>query len=357
MQDTRGCLLELERLATDGSREKRDELLERVTDLFFLTSEQQSPAEKALFGAVIKCIAYELEVKVRTRLAERMSETDCAPHELIVKLATDVIGVARPVLEKSPVLRDEDLIHIAGEHGQDHLHAISSRTELNSAVTDALVERGNDLVLAQLAENQGAAMSSGGLRRLSERASNSSELYSALEMRTDIPKETLAEIKDKIAAQLKSELVSIASDISAEDVDEIVEERATEMNLQASGQMRYGVTWGKKKGVTEKKLSSFARARKLAYTTRCLSLMCGIPVSKVSDCILEEDMSALAVLCKSGNLKSSTFSALLRLRPSTGPDHEQVIADAIRHYDKLTTSEARRAMQSSRNRLTQADPK
>jgi uncharacterized protein (DUF2336 family) len=356
MRDTRGCLLELERLATDGSRERRDELLERVTDLFFLTSEQQSPAEKAVFGAVIKRIAYELEVKVRTRLAERLSEADCAPHELIVKLATDVIGVARPVLEKSPVLKDQDLIHIAGEHGQDHLHAISNRTELNSAVTDALVKRGNDFVLAQLAENHGAVMSSGGLKRLSERAGSSSELYSALEMRTDIPKETLAEIKGNIASRLKSELVSISSDISAEDVNEIVEERATEMNLQPADQMRYGITWGKKKGVTEKKLSSFARARKLAYTTRCLSLMCGISVSRVSDCILKDDISALAILCKSGNLKSSTFAALLQLRPPTGPDHEQIIADAIRHYEMLTTSEARRAMQSSRNRLAQADP-
>jgi len=357
MQDTRGCLLELERLATDESREMRDELLERVTDLFFITSEQQSPAERAVFGAVIERIAYELEVKVRTRLAERLSETDCAPHELIVKLATDVIGVARPVLEKSPVLRDEDLIYIAGEHGQDHLHAISNRSELNPAVTDALIQRGHDFVLAQLAENQGAEMSSGGLQRLSERAGSSSELYSAIEMRTDIPKETLAEIKGDIAARLRSELVSISPDISGEDVNEIVEERATEMNLQMAGNMRCGITWGKKKGVTEEKLSSFARARKLAYTTRCLSLMCGISVSKVSDCILGEDISALAILCKTGNLKSSTFAALLQLRPSTGPDHEQIIADAICHYDKLTAIEARRAMQSSRNRLDQADAK
>ena len=35
MRDTRECLLELERLATDGSREKRDELLERVTEPVF----------------------------------------------------------------------------------------------------------------------------------------------------------------------------------------------------------------------------------------------------------------------------------------------------------------------------------
>lgn len=351
MQDTRGCLLELEELTADGSREKRDQLLERVTDLFFLTSEQQSPAEKAIFGEVIKRIAYELEVKVRTRLAERMSEADCAPHELIVKLATDEIGVARPVLEKSPVLRDEDLIHIARILGQEHLHAISNRRELNAAVTDALVEHGNDFVLAQLAYNPGAVISSGGLECLAERAVSSSELFSALEMRTDITEETLAGMKSSIAARLKGELASISTDISAQDVDEIVEERAAEMNLQSDKQMRHGITWGKKKGVTEEKLASFARSRKLAYTTRCLSLMCGISVSKVSDCLLDEDASALAILCKSGNLKSTTFAALLQLRTATDPDHEQIMADAIRQYELLTTSEARRAMQRSRHRF------
>jgi len=210
MQDTRGCLLELERLATEGSSTKQDELLDRVTDLYFLTTEKQNASETVVFGELIERIAYVLELKSRARLAERMSESYGAPHKLIIRLATDDIGVAQPILEKSPVLRDADLVCIAAKHGQDHLHAISNRSELNPAVTDALIRRGNDFVLAQLAENQGAEMSSGGLQRLSERAGDSSELYSALEMRTDIPKETLAEIKGDIAARLRSELVSIS---------------------------------------------------------------------------------------------------------------------------------------------------
>jgi hypothetical protein len=343
-------------LAADGSREKRDELLERVTDLFFLTSEQQSPAEKAIFGEVIKRIAYELEIKARTRLAERMSEAHSAPHNLIVKLATDEIGVARPVLEKSPVLKDEDLIHIAGEHGQEYLHAISSRTELNSAVTDVIVERGNDFVLAQVAENQGAIISSVGLKRLSERAGGNSELYAALEMRTDIPKETLAEIKGNIAARLKSELATISSGITEQDIDEIVEERATEMNLQSSDQTRHGVTWGKKKGITEERIVSFARNRKLAETARCLSLMSGISLSRVSYCLLDADLSALAILCKSGNLKNTTFAALIQLRSATNPIHGLIVADAMRHYDMLSAGAARRAIQTSRERNAQTNP-
>ena len=294
MQDTRGCLLELERLATEGSSTKQDELLDRVTDLFFMTTAQQNATETAIFGDFIERIAYVLELKSRARLAERMSEAYGAPHKLIVRLATDDIGVAQPILEKSPVLRDADLVCIAAKHGQDHLHAISSRAELSTAVTDMIVERADDCVLTHMARNKGAEFSPVGLERMSERAGINSDLFSALEVRTDIPQKILFEIKRNIAERLKAELAESSFEISGEDIDEIVEERASEMNLQPSSPHKLSKEQEKiHRAKTEELILSYARNRKLKETIQTLSIMSGVSAARVSHCLLEADLSAL----------------------------------------------------------------
>jgi len=345
MSDARGCLLELEQLFAEGSSEKRDELLERVTDLFFLTSEQQNAAAKAVFSEVIERIAYELELKTRARLAERMSDAFGAPHKLIVRLATDEIGVARPVLEKSPVLKDADLVSIAVEYGQDHLHAISGRAELSSTVTDVIVVRGDYSVLTHMAGNKGAEFSPNGLVNISERAGGDSGLYSALEMRTDIPRAMLNEIKHRISERLKAELAESSSGISGEDIDEIVEDRASEMHLRSGEQARKNMERGKnQQAISDEMVLLFARKRKLTESVQCLSLMSGVSLSKVSHCLLEADLTALAILCKSGNLKSPTFAALIQLRSTSNPVPGQMIAEAMRHYDLLTVDTALKAI-------------
>jgi uncharacterized protein (DUF2336 family) len=357
MQDARGCLLELEQLAAEGSREKKDELLERVTDLFFLTSEQQSSAAKAVFGDVMERIAYELELKSRARLAERMSEAFGAPHKLIVKLATDEIGVAHPVLAKSPVLKDEDLVSIAAEHGQAHLHAISGRTELSSTVTDVIVVRGDNSVLTHMAGNKGAEFSPHGLVRISERACDDASLYNALEMRTDVPRTLLKEIKQTISERLKAELAKSSSGISDEDIDEIVEDGALEMHLQPGNQARQTVEQKtKRQTISDEMILLFARKRKLTESVQCLSIMSGVSLSKVSHCLLTADLSALAVLCKFGNLKNGTFAALIQLRSSSNPVSGLMIADAMRHYDMLTVDTARKALHAIHQRTAQSDP-
>ena len=97
MQNTRGCLIELQRLASGEGESDREGILDRVTDLFFLTSQSHGDTEQAVFGDVIERIAYQLESSARARLAERLAETEKAPHQLVFKLATDEIGIARPI--------------------------------------------------------------------------------------------------------------------------------------------------------------------------------------------------------------------------------------------------------------------
>ena len=351
MQDARGCLLELQQLASSKTGNSRDEILDRVTDLFFLTSDTQGVTERAVFGDVMERIAYELETEARARLAERLAETHEAPHKLVVKLANDHIKVARPVLEKSPCLSDADLVDIAEASGQDHLHAISSRKELSVTLTDVIVERGNDTVLTHMAGNKGAEFSSNGLKRLTMRAEGNSNLFSALEDRPDVPMEMLAEIKRTIAVRLWTEVSGNSSGITGKEIDAIVEAKASELKLDSPGSKPSSATRHKRDHVvTEDMVLSFARSRMVTESVQCLSLMSGIPTSRVSHCLLDADLSALAVLCKANKFKSTTFAALIQLRTASNPLHVRIIADAMRHYDTMDVKTAKRAIQTVRNR-------
>jgi hypothetical protein len=69
---------------------------------------------------------------------------------------------AGSVLANSSRLGTDVLVEIASNKGQDHLLAISGRPNLPSAVTDVIVDRGEDQVIRKLANNAGAKFSDEG---------------------------------------------------------------------------------------------------------------------------------------------------------------------------------------------------
>lgn len=345
MQNTRGCLLELQKLASSGATSNQEEILGRITDLFFLTSGEQDDAERAVFGDVLARMAYRLEVEARARLAERLADIQEAPHNLICKLASDEIVVARPVLEKSPRLGDIDLVQVAKLHGQDHLFAISNRERLSAVVTDVLVERGNDTVLTNVTDNKNAEFSQESFGHLTTRAAENSDLYALLEVRTDLPTRMLGELKQSIANRLKTEIAEMPVSISGEEIDAIIEAKAAQMNLHAPDQ-RDGASENRsgRQALTENMVLAFARTRMLTETIQCLSLMSSLSFKRVAHCLLTADLTALAVLCKANDFNHTTFAALVQLRSASNPLPVRVVTDAMRHYELLNPDTARHAI-------------
>ena len=130
-------------LAQEPSSDRRRELLREVTDLFFVGADGRQPAELALFDDVLSQLAGEMEEAVRAELAERMADVAQPPPKLIGRFTSDTVAVAEPVLTRSPALTDDDLLRVARTRDQDHLRAISRRFRVPEAVSDAIVQRGD----------------------------------------------------------------------------------------------------------------------------------------------------------------------------------------------------------------------
>jgi uncharacterized protein (DUF2336 family) len=103
---------------------------------------------------VFQCLIDHIETSAKTLLSNRLAPIDTAPPLTIRALAfDDVIEVAGPVLSQSARLDDKTLIENARSKSQAHLMAISTRKVLSGAVTDVLVQRGNDEVVQSTVNN------------------------------------------------------------------------------------------------------------------------------------------------------------------------------------------------------------
>ena len=120
-------LEDLFELAQDKSAEGRQSLFENMPDLFLDGGSSVSDREKALMGEILRRLVYDVELKLRKSLAEKLSKRSDTPHDLIAELANDEFEVAHPILLESNVLHDADLIEAIKHRTIAHQLAISMR--------------------------------------------------------------------------------------------------------------------------------------------------------------------------------------------------------------------------------------
>jgi uncharacterized protein (DUF2336 family) len=126
-------------------------------------------------------------VGVRRALAEAFAGALGAPRALVVALANDRSEVAAPLLARSPLLTDAELVDCAAAGDALAQCAVARRPGLAAGPAAALAEVGTrDAALALIA-NPGAVLTRGSLSRLTERFADDIEFLHALAARTDLP--------------------------------------------------------------------------------------------------------------------------------------------------------------------------
>lgn len=188
--ETQALLSELNGVLRTVSRTRHIEILRQVTDLFLSNADAYTPEQHAIFDAVIKRLAQNVSSRDLIDLSSRLAAMEGAPADTVAQLsASDDIAVSGPILEKSNVLKDSDLIGIAKTKSQNHLMAIANRHHINTIVTDVLVERGDNAVKQKVLANEGAEISEFGFACLVSAASKDKKLAEIVSKREDIPAE------------------------------------------------------------------------------------------------------------------------------------------------------------------------
>jgi uncharacterized protein (DUF2336 family) len=218
-------------LAHENSSEKRRELLNDVTDLFFDSAEQRSDIESNMFGELMAKVAYELDVEVRKDLTARFADGS-APRRLAVALANDAeIGVAAPILRNSKSLTQADLISVVEKQGNAHRLWVTKRTDVTEALSAALVNHGDDKVVASLIKNETAKVSDETYDQIVDRAAANFELQEPLVARKTIPAEHLNKLFLSVKAPLRAKILERNSQLSEEELNAAMERASMRVSM------------------------------------------------------------------------------------------------------------------------------
>lgn len=100
-----------------------------------------------------------VSVEARRYVAAALSESEYAPLGLVRRLCDDSVGIAAPLLIRSPLLSDVTLIALIGRHGLPHARAIFRRPNLNATISDLIrVLEKPRLVYPEAAPTEAAAL-------------------------------------------------------------------------------------------------------------------------------------------------------------------------------------------------------
>jgi uncharacterized protein (DUF2336 family) len=307
-------LTDLIALAQEPSSEKRRELLREVTDMFFANPDHRA-GEMALFDDVLTQLAGEMEVAVRAELAERLAPAAEPPVKLVRDLAVDEsIEVARPILEASRVLSEDDLLAVARGRGQEHLKAISRRETVPVAVSEAIVERADDETLGVLISNDGAKLSRQAHEVVVDRAGANPALHEAVVNRRALPVDLLNEMYFVVEAQLRAKILERNAEVDPAELDAALAVGRNRMATRdgalppdfeaAERDVRSLVA---RKALTPKALASMLRNRESTRFMVALAELAGIDFHTARLILERRELDALAIVCKAADFERSLF--------------------------------------------------
>ncbi len=172
--------------------------------------------------------------KVRLSLAQALASSDAAPRAIIMALAEDQPEIACTVIACSPVLRDAELVELAGRGDSLTRSLVAARPSLGYSAAAAVAEVGDGPEIILLLENETASISRISLRRMAERFGHMADVRHLLLDRGNLPADARHMLVAHVAAALAgSDLVTRT--IGAKRIDIVTREAGDEAAVAIAG--------------------------------------------------------------------------------------------------------------------------
>lgn len=346
-------------LAADKSESGRHALAHSVSDIFLAEANDFSDREEVLIHDILRQTVHELEVPLRQAVSLRLAGNPSVPQELLLTLANDQIEVAYPILLKSPVLGDPDLLNIIHEQSIRHRMAVASRETVSETLTDALIARGEEQVIRKVLENSGSQISAESMK-LAVRESRRVRAYqSPLVRRSDLPPELALEMFGWISAALRQYIME-RSDIDAETLDTALEDAIMNDVRGTNARERAGIHTNGAEPESEdaslNKNEQVAQALNDANMHRFLGhlrAMAGLDYGLTLRALFEPSGKGVAVLCRANGIGKSLFASIFAyMRRAKGVDEVAIRREfkgALRLFDRLEVDEAKKTVEAWKN--------
>lgn len=338
-------------LANESGSDQRRQLLSEITDIFLKDSKGHSDIESQYFGDIMGKVAFDLEQEVREELANTLAKEDNAPHDLIMRLAQDDISVAKPIIERSSMLSDDDLVEIAKTKSQDHLMAMTRRSDISETVTEALVHQGGDEVLEGVVKNAGARISQSTMKQVVKRSLDNERIQSPLIERPDLPFEMMENMFDQVSMKLKQKILKQTKELAPEKLDDMLS--SVRAKFDRKGRVRKRVLSKPELHVqdledrgrlNEEILVTLLRSNKYPEFLVAFGKLADIDISTAKRLVQDVSGEGLAIACKATQFDRSTFSSILMALSHGTPRSIDETYKLINLYDRIQLPVAQRTM-------------
>jgi uncharacterized protein (DUF2336 family) len=311
--EPRLSLADVEALGRDPSPDARAALAAKFGRQYDGLLEGQT---RSLADAVLELLVKDLEKKVRQTLAETLAASPNLPGHVARRLAQDDIEVARPVLEQSPVLSDEELGEIVRTHAMQYALAVAGREHLSECLSEILVASGESEVVCRLIGNGGAQISVKTLRSVAEDYRDDRGVRERLIRRPALPYELIDLLVAAIGERLEWELVR-ARRMSADEARQLMaatRERAT-LSLVArehgertlERELRHRLTNGE---LGPEDVLGFLRDGQIGRVEAGLVVLADSDLARTRQLLYGVDKRGLAALCARAGFGTPHYVAL-----------------------------------------------
>jgi uncharacterized protein (DUF2336 family) len=289
------------RRAPPGERAEATSALARA----YLHSDLSPDDRAAVEGAMIMLLD-DPSPLVRRALAEVFASSRKAPRVVVHALAADQPDIAMPLLARSPLLLERDLVDLIATSQPEAQVAIAGRTVLPRSLAAAIAEVGSAEACLTLVENPDADIAPFSIDRIVERFGHLAAIREPLLGRDDLPMAIRQVLLSKLSQTLagfvaerkwmgpehaeyaareacEKTTVALAAEIPYEEVSMLVQ------HLRQTDQLTAGM-------ILRALLSG-----NVVFFEEALAELSGVPIERVTSYIHDHNISAFAALyCKAG---------------------------------------------------------
>ena len=341
-------------LARDKSTEARSRLVRILGDLFFGTGAVLTVQERDLMTDILHRLIRDVELTVRRSLAERLAVSGDAPRELVKILGSDDIEVAYPVLIRSSVLQDIDLIEIVHHRTAEHQLAIALREGISESVSDAIVEAGNDNVIVALLENSTSQISASTMDYLVETSERVDAFQNPLLNREELSEDLARRMYWWVSAALREQIIDQYS-IDPDTLDDVIETTVNDL-LEGHRSDAEPTNKGAQlvrqldelSAITPRFLVQTLRQGEVDLFEKAFAKMTALDVRLIRRIIFEPGGEALAVVCKAAEIDKADFASIFLRTRSARPGDKVMdpreLPRAMSFFDRVKHDVARRML-------------
>ena len=310
----------LAQLAANPQDTTREEIFLAVASLYRVQGSHLSDRECALMHDILRRLTNDVEMAIRIALAERLAEDTTAPHELILLLADDRIEVARPIILRSPLLTDTDVLRMIVECDVPHQEAVASRENISEPVTEALAKCEAESVLIALVRNETAKISSVTFETLVEKSRCVANLQDPLVRRNELPAELATRMCEWVSDGLKT-YISRNYNVEAGRLDAAFEHAETVLKSEPAGP-KTPPAEGAQKLIDKLAHAGQLRAGFLLRVLHqgqidlfdlALASMLDLPLTELRHTIYEKGPKMVALACRAVGIDRCVFATVFNL--------------------------------------------